>query len=474
MTKDASQKFFRATESKKVGKTSLQDAEAVANWSAQLSEREQERETTLRDEALPDPNDRLAWLEEELGATVRDVRDLSRRQPDAQYYRRLNAQESNVKELESDVDAIASKLGAALESADASAPFEVAGAQTADEEGARKIAEAQDVFTRHEREAAKALSKYDPVAAQKELRLAETQLTTFRDVPSPYDTLVTGLLQQEELRAQRFDQTAEKPLNSDDFDDYHWSRASLSASVDETMRKARRIVDAAPAPMTSPAVEAPDVPSVPEHDEIVFDSNEPDAASEELPKSPEERALESAKIALDREQALADAIRKASELTDAKNELPEDTEELEKTHREIVEMLREIARPFQDENQQNQNQQNQDEQNQDQNTQDQEQSQDQRDQDEQDSQDRQNQEDDEIPEELDQPDQQEDEDSANEEKDAAPQETPVEVDTPQSAREQPSTPELTEEQKKAEELMRRVMRRQKDAEPFGTANQRGV
>ena len=489
---DAAQNFFHASQSKKVGKTSREDAEAVSRWTSQLHEQERAREIDLRSKALPDPNDRLRWLKNELDEMIDSVHELGQNAHNADFYRSLNAKKEDTHELTHDVNAVASALCDVVSNPPATTQS-VPGvpnstlqndmsAQKPDPEGASILVQAKEKFLRHEQEASKQFAQYDANAAKTELRRAETQLAPFHDVPLRYDALVSELVQEERKELQFIENSAQNPPDAKRFEDYRWSRQSLTLSIDELMRKARNIVADKPllekgappqAETTSEDKRSLEDSFDDETGEPTFDSNEVDATTPPQPKTYEERALESSMIALKYETELADAVKKAGEMSDGNFESLDNTQELVSAQRKIAEILQEIARPFQDENQQNQNQnqnqnqQNSDSQNQEQNDREQKEQKNQ-DSQNQDSNNKQNSENDDVPDELDKPNQSEPEDSKEEEKKNASkqQETTVETEDSKSSKEKnASKQEKTEEQKEAEELTRRVMRRQKDAEP---------
>lgn len=528
---NAEKNLFNSRKSKKLSVEAQRNAEAVAKWKKEFKDSERQREIQLRADALRNPEDRLRWLDREMDSAVSALRTKNDFVPDADFYRSLDERKQDAIDLQYDVDDVAGALCDALRNPSSQAPLGIpiptpqnadsglpAPQQPSDAEGAEKILQAQDAFKRCQEEASNKLDEYAPNEALTAFRKAQTQLTPFHDVPARYDALLSELLQKEQTNSAGMTGEKQDAFDAARIDDYRWSRESLLLSVEELTRKANQILASAPESAEAPelpvfdladaeeaepdvADDAPEVDSFDEEsDEIEFDENLPAArpAAPHSNKSPEERLAESAKIAIQYEEELGAAVEKARDLAAAESASNGASQELADLQKRIVEILEEIARPLQDENQQNQdpNQQNQNQnqkqnqdqnQNSDQNQNDQNssdqnqenQSQDSQSQDsskdqnqnsdKQDSDEKESDSQEQLPDEMDEPEKPEDQksdDSQKAEDEQDQNQTSVEVDESKPENKKKAQgPEKTEEQKKAEELARRVARRQKDAEP---------
>lgn len=492
-TAKVAREFFRASKNRKLGRDAELNAESASLWSSRFREQEREREATLRAKALPDPNDRLRWLKKDLSEKLDSTFDLEHAEKNADYYRSVEKNRQNVIEWEPDVESVADGLCDALKSSEVSTSSQpeshgslhpVAAPQSPDEEGIEKIARAKKNFLQNERNAAGFFARGSVDEARKEMRRAESQLSTFHDVPTPYKSLVSELLKSEEDLANHSEKQKEDVPSGKDLDDYHWSRDSLGLSVEEMMRKARRVVEAATpngvesvrdAPTSDPKTDSSPDSSDEDGEELTFDSND---ASDQLLKSsktPEEREFQSAQTALKYERELKDVIEKAGSLSDENADFLSNRQELQAAQRRISDILREIYRPFQDDDQQTQDKQNQNQGD----KQDQSRSNDDDDSENQ-SQNRQNQDSrsqdadsqhdsakEDIPDQADKNERPREEKKREEKPESEGRdglESPSEIkDQHEKEEKNASKREETEEQKKAEELARRVEKRQKDA-----------
>ena len=492
---DASTKFFDAQENPKLGRQSNQNAEIASNWRDKFDERERAAETKLRAEVLSNPKDHLRWLERELDETIGSVQSANPQMASTGFYRSLSEKKSKISTFKNDVISIVAKISKELTNPTdvrSSTPgFTNATSQPSssllepDDEGVKIITQASNLFDAHAVAAAEKLSQYGANSAREELRLAQTQLTTFHDVPARYDALVVGLSEKETTLSDDLTSDSIDLSDVDQRDNLRWSREALRLSVDETMRKAKQIVKSFPEDMDAPQKETA-IPQQTKWDDSfdsqtgdpVFDSNDPSETPSLNRRSYEERARESATVALKHEQELRDSVENAVSILSHNL----DKQQFIKTQIKITEIINEIAKPFKDTDQQNQNQnqnknqdQNQNQQNQDLNRQNQDHDQNSNDQNQKKSDDsrqrqdvdRNNSEDEKVPDELDQPQQEKKEQSNSQDKvDDQNKKTQVEIaSSNQDRKKAKEQRQKTEEQKDADAIMRRVFRRQKDAEP---------
>ena len=490
LAETSSLRFFNARDNRKLGRESLQNAEIASNWRSDFDDHERVDEKKLRENALANPEDHLRWLEGELGDLIGSVQDANPQKLSTDFYRSLGKKNTEIKELNDDVNSIAARLRSRLinpsdETTISTNPTALPSPQTStlldpDPEGAEIISQALNRFETQTLEASKKLDRYDADAARKELRRAETQLTTFRDVPKRYDELVVERSRDESSRCEELEESRLKASDIDQFDDYRWSRDALGLSVDEIMRKARRIVEARPEETNESSQNASSSRYAEwegsDDDEPIFDPNDSSELPPAVGQTKEDPALKSARIALEREQELRESVKRISDLVQSDLTQEQDKEQLLQSQKRIAEILDEIARPFQEENQQNQNSKNQDKNRQNQDSNQRNQDQDQNDQSQ--NQDDENadpqkqesgadsKEDEKIPDELEQPESSEkNEPKEQDEGKDQKKETTVEIEEPEQEKKRDGEKKKTEEQKQADELMRRVFRRQKDAEP---------
>ena len=483
LANDASVKFLDARTNRTLGQESTENAEVVSNWRANFDHQEREDEIKIRSNVFQNSSDHLRWLQKELNETIGSIQDANPKRPSASFYRSLANKRIKIGELKEDANSIATKLRSRLVNSDVSKfplpdvnttpSHNAITPQTNDAEGAEIIAQALNRFDAHILASSEKIDQYEANAARIELRRAETQLTTFHDVPSQYDVLVVELSQNESKISQDIKEGNFKTSNPDQVDDYRWSREKLRLSVDETMRKARQIVKEASEEGQDSQQKASISESIEWNDsfdansgEPIFDSNDLPESADTSERSYENRALESAKIALVHEQELKETIEKAGSLAQSYPLQEQDKKDLAQKQNRIAEILKDIAKPFQDENKQNQNQNQQNQSNGDQNLDNKDQK------DESDGQkdqknNRQQTENEEIPDELDQPESEKEENDSNSSKALDVPQKDVAPDTEESEQKKMKASEepKTEEQKQADELMRQVLRRQKDAEP---------
>ena len=484
-------RFFNAHENRKLGRESLQNAEIASNWRKNFDEYERGEEKKLRVNALSNSEDHLRWLKGELNKAIGSVQDANPQKLSADFYRSLDKKKLEIKDFDDDVDSIAAQLCSRLANPSektslqnnpaALPPQQMSSLQEPDPEGAEKISQALNLFKARTLDASKKLDHYDADTARKELRRAETQLTTFYDVPARYDELVLERSRDESRRYKELEQNKLKTSDLNQFDEYRWNRETLALSVDEIMRKARRIVEAHPEKLEDSRQET-SPPGYTEwddssdSDEPVFDPNDSDS-SPTVRQSNEDPVLRSAHIALEREQELKKSVEIINGLVQSDLTQDRDKKQLLQTQKSIAEILDEITKPFQEDNQQDQNsknrdknRQNQDSNQQNQNPDDQSRNQESKNSNQQEQgNDRKHEEDEKIPDELERSESPKENESSdqNENKNQEKQEkeVSVEIEEPEQKKKKAGEEKKTEEQKQADELMKRVFRRQKDAEP---------
>ncbi|MBR4832948.1 MAG: VWA domain-containing protein [Thermoguttaceae bacterium] len=435
---NAARLFSDAASNDQISKRSELNAEATRCWLAERSDAWNKREVEERRRLLAKPNDRIRWLREEIRCRVKELESVEPNERDAAYYGDLTAFAPQIDAWQDDATEAAQAFAAQLESSGATSDrFNIS-----DQDGAQKIRDALAEFNQRRQDAARQFAAFDGDAGAAELRRAETRLAAIQDVATPYPELALRLADDEEKLAaassERFD--ADKPLNDGDF---RQSRETLRAAVAETLRKARQII-------VNPSF---------------------DAATLSNGGKNAEKILESALLAVENEKelnALIDTTQKLAQNDDV------DASSLLDSEKRLVETLQKIARPLREENESPSNQQNKSDENQSQNNQNQ--------QDNKQKQDSESNDDaksnkNEDYEKSDSPNNTQPDDEANPE-DSPPseneknqaddknEESSESETSPEPSRQHDKSQRLkqTEAQKKADELTRRVRRRQQAAE----------
>lgn len=469
---ESSRYFNRTPNNNKRNIASRNNAEIVTNWLQEHKKNEQIRELELRSNELVSPYDRLDWLQNEIGEYIERLEDISDKTQNVISFQTMFDDSKSLPMLEQDVNAVAENIVSdnqeTTQQTDKLQPYE-----TLDSIGIGKIESAKSQFVKLIQEAANSSAQYESDKSRRILRNAQNQLQIIANVPKTYVELVIQTAKDEESVLQT--QTVENLLhqNRQQIESYYWNRKALLDSVNEFTRKAQSIVEVA-----DTSVDLDDVfenqSKEPEYLEKESQLHQPisgssDSSEESEPaetaKSQEEKILESAKIALLRQSELSSLITQSHEL------LGNDVEQITKidsqkaqslasAQKRISEIMQEIVRPLQDEQQDSPNQQNQDNNDNSQN----ENQQDQNDQQDSQKQDKSNQSQNnsQSPEESPTP-----QGSQEEDKQFPNSQPQLEEETSQKTETETNNKEqeqLTPEEKEAESLMRQVERRQKDAE----------
>ncbi len=439
LTENAARLFSDAASTPRIRERSERGAEATRAWLAERRDALNKLEVEERRRLLDDPSVRLDWLREEIRRRVKQQETVAPSDRDAAYYGGLATLGAETEPWDVDASDAANALAARLETPDANAKISTA----SDKDGAQKIRDALAEFTRIRRDAARQFAAFDGESGAAELRRAETQLAAIQDVATPYPELAIRLADDEAKRAATLvEHSEDKPINDNDF---RQNRATLRAAVDEAIRKARQIV-------ASP--------------------NAAQNATSDAPNSAE-KVLESARIAVESAEELNSLIESTQEL--AKSDAPDARRSFLESENRLVETLEKIARPLREKNDASSNDRNDPEKNQSQNNQNKQDNNQEQNSSESDdaesrenersksneSQDetRQNDASSEEPESENSP--QPESDERNEKNDE------TEADAPPETASQPDETqrlEQTDAQKQADELTRRVRRRQQAAE----------
>lgn len=488
---EAAERFFKSAQSQKNARDANRNANAVVKWLEEKQKEESARELELRAEALPSPELRLSWLQGELQERIERLQKPVKKNSD--YYQSLFEERRGLAELPNDAQTVAKGYeerltdpSTSINAGNGAIPQNVSKASEPlkiDSEGLEKIERAQAKFAEMQRNADSELTRYDAKSSRQSLQNARAQLDVMRDVADTYDGLVLRIAESEKKALDNLDSL--KLSDGAVIENYYWERERLRNSVDEVMRKAEDVVkNPPPQPQNDPEeVDLSDVFDEPASNsdvktekEEASETTEPDPAEA---KSREQRIAESANIALSKRDELAELFEKAKKALE-KDSAPiqkvdgSQTEIIADVQRKIEAILEEIARPLQDEQQQNQQnqQQNQNQQNDGQKDREQQdKQQDSQNQDKKNNQDKQSNDpkqdqEDKIPNELDEPpkdDSKEESEEQPKEQEKKPASEKREADKAQTSAQQKEKKELTPEEKEAEALMRQVERRQKDA-----------
>lgn len=445
---NAARLFIDAAARSPIRERSEQAAESTRAWLAERRDLARQTEVEERRRLLADPDARLRWLRDEIRRRVEKSKTPER---DAAYYADLATLGDELDAWNADAVEAAEALAARCESTNATN----ATAVICDPEAASKIRDALAEFSRRRQSAAQKFAAFDGDAGADELRRADSRLAAMQEIATPYPTLALRLADDEAKRDGELKESVDgdKSFISNDF---RASRGTLRESSAELVRKARRIV--AQTPSESDASDA--APS-----DARFDAK---------------KIRESALLAVELEDELNSLIKETQEL--ASNDSSDANRSLLDAEKRLVETLQKIVRPLRDENEnenepnpddessdQNQNSSSQNQQNQDDESSDQDQnssSQDQQNQDDKsqnknqdsDANDSQNRKPPTDADASNKPENPEKNDDGKDEKTDAPKsEMPTQPQRSQSL-------ELTEEQKKADELTLQVRRRRQAAE----------
>lgn len=432
---NAARLFIDAASRSPIRERSEQAAESTRAWLAGRRDLARQTEVEERRRFLADPDARLRWLRDEIRRRVEKSKTPER---DAAYYADLATLGDELDAWNADAVEAAEALAARCESTNATD----ATAVSCDPEAASKIRDALAEFSRRRQSAAQKFAAFDGDAGADELRRADSRLAAMQEIATPYPTLALRLADDE---AKRDDELKESVDGDKSFinNDFRASRETLRESAAELVRKARRIVAQTPS-----------------------ESDAPDAAPSDA-RFDAKKIRESALLAVELEDELSSLIKETQEL--ASNDSSDANRSLLDAEKRLVETLQKIVRPLRDENEPNpddesndqdqnsssQNQQNQDDKNQNKN-----QDSDANDDrfDANDSQNRKPPTDADGSDDADEPENPEKNDDGKDEKTDAPKaETPTQLQRSQSL-------ELTEEQKKADELTLQVRRRRQAAE----------
>ncbi|MBP5622354.1 MAG: VWA domain-containing protein [Thermoguttaceae bacterium] len=461
---ESSRRFTQVSPKAKLGNISRNNAEIVANWSHLQQGLEQEREMELRAERLNSPSLRLNWLQTELDQYIKRLEDIDSNPPTTHSFQSMFDSSKSLTLLEEDVNAISDGMKSSnVDSQQLPGTGNSPGAISTDSAGMAKIESAKQEFIKLDLEAATLLSQYNSKRSRQVLRGARNQLDIIGEVPISYPDLVTRVARDEEQETktktvEKLSHYTEIPIES-----YYWNRSAFLNSVDEFERKARAIIDSSNSnddfdwvfeePLENSNSLAEGTSANQSQDEQTNN-----LSAIEPTQTPDKRILESAKIALRYESELHALINQTLQLLGTDTEQCsfldiQQSKTIATNQERTLQIMREIVRPLQDNQQNNHNQQDQSN---DQNSQDQNKS----DQNSQEKQDKsstsQNQPEDKTNEEKSQEEDKESHPNLNEEE--------RRQEDSNKSESQNKTEEPTQEQKEAEALIRQVERRQKDAE----------
>lgn len=441
----AKQCFSKGKQSKRITKTADENAEALALWNVQKHNSEKERERSLREEALPSAELQLLWLENETQDYIQSLETNGDSNPNGNFYQNLFTKRAELPELDRVLERITEDYSTRLQESgvvmqsyspqsslgNGQFPSSPSVSQPPDVEGAKKIESLEIEFKRSNAESIASLSEYDADKARNSLRRAQVQLSTIRDITSPYETIVLRSATDEQKAEKNNTEESLTSRSKQDIESYYWNRTALKNAIDEFERKAELIVKIVPEPENSSIndlldssnsetttsdeqtqsnasqhyidddpVKAETDANVEKLDDSVqkqeedwvaeelnknedVESNEnssaaPQRLGEKSEKTQEEKILESSKIALrykDELDALTQSVLDSlgSDEKQAQELEPKKARDLVEKQTRIAKILQEIARPLQDNSQQDQqnNDQDQNDQNQDKNKQDQ-------------------------------------------------------------------------------------------------------
>ena len=468
-SQDASIRFNRVSSNNKLDKLSRKNVETVASWSRIQRENEDARELELRAKRLNSPTIRLNWLQTELDQYIQRLEETDAKPFAANSFQNMFNDGKSLPILVKDVDSVLEGMKNSF--AD---PHRLSGSggtsvdAVTDSAGMAKIDSAKEEFVKLDGEAAALLSQYDSKKSRQVLRNARNQLKIIDEVSVSYPEIVIRAAKNEERETkvkttENLSSYTEIPIES-----YYWNRKAFLNSVEEFERKAQIIVDSSNSDEDLDWVfeeqsdnSSPLATGTAANQSSDEQTNQPSKHTQ--PQILEERTLESAKIALKYQSELRSLIAQTLQLlgTDSEQISSLDIERSQKiaTNQErTFQIMEEIIRPLQEDQQNNQNQQNQsnEQESQDQNQQNQNKS---------------NQSSGENQDESSTP-QNQPEDNADEQEDLDKDENSQHKMNENESRQEDhkksesnnKANELTQEQKEAEALIRQVERRQKDAE----------
>lgn len=421
----AADSLFRqaaAAGNRKLNAEAAQNLDLLRSWSEGQKIRWRDGERAAREKAFQ-PLDHLDWLEEET------TRRLDAETPRAQMstmadYQRLFDEADSLRALAGDLDALLTTT--VFDEADESGAVRTNNKETLD-----------GVFESLQ-SAAHSAEEYDRPAMTESLRSAAGGIDTVRVDRLDYKTALDEAIRRQEKIVERA-----KALPTDKSDEKLPDQiAALNWSDDFTLRRTERMIDEArrefdARPWSDDEAEQPSEPNA----EANFESAEEAAAQQVPPQagppSPEEQQKKlrrSMKLALELGPEIVKILQDAEPKCEAL-----DSPALAADESKTLDLLREIQKPLQDENQNQNEQQNQnqnDQQNQQQN-----------------QQDKQNQ-------------QQDNQDQQQDQQQNQPQEQQEQSSDEQKADERKSEEQKSEEQREreAEATMRKVRQRQQSAE----------
>lgn len=469
--RESSIRFNQVSPNVKLSKISQNNAEIVSNWSHAQQKLEQTREIELRAERLNSPSLRLYWLQTELDQYIKRLEEIDSNPLTTHSFQSMFDDGKSLPSLVEDVNAISESVKSSnANSQQLPESDETPNGISIDSEGIAKIESAQKEFTKLDVEATALLSQYKSKRSRQTLRNARNQLNIISDVPISYPELVTRVEKDEEQETkaktiENLSRYSEIPIES-----YYWNRTAFLNSVEEFERKARVIVNS---PNTNedfdwvfeePSDNSNSLPEETSADQS-SDKQTNNLSSKGPSQTQEKRILESAQIALRYESELRALIVQTQQLLETNTEQRssldiQESQKIAKNQERTLQIMREIVRPLQEDQQNNQNQQDQN---------DDQKSQDQQNQNKSDQNSRENKDESSTPQNQSE-DKTEKEKSQEEDKESLPKQREEEEEKKRrkedssSSKSQDKADELTQEQKEAEALIRQVERRQKDAE----------
>ena len=321
---DSARHFYNGAGNKERANKETKNAELVDSWIQQMKTDEEARELQLRAQALPSPEPRLTWTLGNLNERIERLEVKNAPRATRASFQAMFEDAKTLGLLEEDVKSICEATTREL--------------GTNDPTGIVKMERARKDFVEEEKAASKALSRYEIDASRQKLRGTRARLLIMRDVVSSYPEMVVTLAEREKQNASTGTIERYQSFQKSEIESFFWDKLSLLNSTEELERKARLIVD------------------------------EPNAADREASERPDEnitsgskddKIRESARIALSYQSELRELVSRMKNLLGSEreqlNQIDGQTATiLSENQTEIARILEEIARPLQDEEQNNQ------------------------------------------------------------------------------------------------------------------------
>ncbi|MDO5552503.1 MAG: VWA domain-containing protein [Planctomycetia bacterium] len=367
---EASQHLQKAAQDSSLREAANQNLDVLRNWLASQKIKWQEEERHAR--AVLSLPEHLSWLEEEARSADQTLTDL----PDeatADTYQTMHDNGYAVKNLTQDFHVLSDKISAALNNA---APLQDPNSENTEPTPEQKKAEeamrnmiqgAEDKFAR----AAESFTHYNREDGIESLRKAVTEINAASSLMLPYPDLVHNAVAFQEAGIDKMssENDTDSPLqNNNQRNKFIWDAESVRFWNRLIMQHAQsRLAELededTPEILTDNENPSPAEPNAGPGQEVPEESTESMNQQEQGVKSPEDKILESMRLANELGPEIDSLLTEIPALLAAPSDSEKDKVLLSKENR-VLELLREIAKPLQDEQQNNQNQ---DQQNQDQN-----------------------------------------------------------------------------------------------------------